>query len=209
METNSEMYRHVSKRFDSQTQYLLMIVKNTYEQSLIRFTAIRDNIYDLHSPLFDMINDEQMNVLLKKQKRLYYMTNELHMQVNSDYDLYLSLLNSCQSNEMLIALLEETKNDLLTLKREAQEILKHMEVTIGYIGGFRNSLKSFKDFIENDKSDIYTKVLLEKDHDCHIYMKMRKSLIKESKRIYETDKQWNNTLMKLNARIERLKAIYE
>ena len=52
-------------------------------------------------------------------------------------------------------------------------------------------------------------ILLEKEHDCHIYMKMRKSLIKESKRIYETDKQWNNTLMRLNERIERLKAIYE
>lgn len=209
METNSEMYRHVLKRFDSQTQYLLMIIKNTYVQSLMRFTAIRDNIYDLHSSLFNMISDEQMNVLLKKQKRLYYITNELYTQVNSDYDLYLSLLNSCQSNEMLIALLEETKNNLLTLKREAQEILKHMEVTIGYIGGFRNSLKSFKDLIKNDESEEYTMILLEKEHDCHIYMKMRKSLIKESKRIYETDKQWNNTLMRLNERIERLKSIYE
>ena len=36
----------------------------TYEQSLMRFTTIRDNIYDLHSSLFNMINDEQMNVLL-------------------------------------------------------------------------------------------------------------------------------------------------
>lgn len=208
MEKNSEVYQKALKFYDKKEQYLLLVIIKVFEQSLLRFTSIKEVIYDIRPTLFEIINTKQKDILLKKQKGLYYHSKELNVMIDFYFDKYILLLNDALPEDMLLSLYEDTKRNLLAIKKDAHEILKHAEVSIGYIDGFCKSFKSLRELSKKNKDKAFIRSLKNKEHDYAIYRKVRKTLIAESKRIQTLDKQWDSVLMKINVHMEQIRRTY-